>query len=145
MGNRRRRKGNVPPGGATRRRYKGENLTGHCIVCDKKIKTGTPMDAIMSWGIAWGGVMFHSDGNFGSTTYDNIDEREYVQIFVCDECMKKKAKKIWRVKTVRHPPEDAEFTTFDVEPEWLRGAPSETQRIVQEAYRNSIRRKSSKR
>lgn len=74
----------------------------------------------MSWVIAWGGVMFHSDGNFGSTTYDNVDEREYIQIFVCDECMKKKAKRIWRVKTVRHPPEDAEFTTFDVEPEWIR-------------------------
>jgi len=141
MGNRRRRKGNVLSGGATRRRrYKGENLIGHCIVCDKKIKTGTPMNSILSWSIAWGGVMFHSDGNFGSTTYDNIDEQEYIQIFVCDECMKKKAKKIWRVKTVRNMPDDAEFTTFDVEPEWLRGVPSETQ-----AYRNSIRRKSSKR
>ena len=64
----------------------------HCLVCDKEIEledTGTehttPLDA----------VACHTYGNYGSRVFDPGQRSEYLEFYACDECLKKKAERIF--------------------------------------------------
>lgn len=73
----------------------------NCFKCDKDIKTdfdgefrSPPIDAT-----AW---MTH--GNYGSTVYDPMGDfngnPEYLELYVCDECLKNNSNKVYRVYPV---------------------------------------------
>lgn len=83
-----------------------------CVICDRKIQAGAPLDHINSWIEAYDAVVFHSAGNFGSRVYDE-DGDEYLQAFICDRCVLKRASRMRRVKL---PPNDpakvADFEKF---------------------------------
>jgi len=90
-------------------------MTVRCVVCDGKISAAPPLDHVNSWNIAYDGVVFHSAGNFGSRVYDE-DGDEYLQAFICDKCVIKKASKMRRVKLPpREPSKVAEFEQFKPE------------------------------
>jgi hypothetical protein len=70
-----------------------------CFCCDCDIETeinGNPM--VIS--AVYGGLFFRSTGNYGSTVFDPIPSHhpnigkgtEFLQIIICDECIKRKAK-----------------------------------------------------
>jgi len=50
-----------------------------------------------SIGIAYDATIWRSYGNFGSTIFDPLDN-EYLQVYVCDECLKKKQKLVQKYR-----------------------------------------------
>ena len=60
----------------------------NCFCCNKKIKSvdinieDPPYDA----------VCFSSNGNYGSSIFDPYEENAEIEIYICDTCLKKKAK-----------------------------------------------------
>jgi len=60
----------------------------NCFCCNKKLKglytniEDPPYDA----------VSFSSDGKYGSSIFDPYEENARIEIYICDECLKKKAK-----------------------------------------------------
>jgi hypothetical protein len=60
-----------------------KNMKRQCFCCEKTIKTehDSPLHAT-----AW-----ETNGSYGSHIFDPIRE-EYIEIYVCDDCLRKKAK-----------------------------------------------------
>jgi len=49
------------------------------------------------------GLIFRSTGNYGSTVFDPmpIGVEEILQVIICDDCMKRKAKRVIRLHNIR--------------------------------------------
>jgi len=88
------------------------SLEIQCLVCGKRLYTSAPYTKENCWGTCYDGIIFHSVGNFGSTVYDE-DGGEYIEAVVCDECVKKRAKRIRRVFAPYERPKAAEYEEFD--------------------------------
>jgi len=63
-----------------------------CIVCDKEKKLLGP-DTETSLHPCISGTMFEARGNYGSTIWD-MEGRKYLQIVICDDCLKAKADQV---------------------------------------------------
>lgn len=61
----------------------------------------------------YGGLRFRSTGNYGSTVYDPMGEnRQFLEIVVCDACVVKKKEKVRRVHHI-HTSTTAKMEQFD--------------------------------
>lgn len=81
-----------------------------CISCDKELKRdwdGTDIDSPTS-----GGIYLTSHGNYGSVVFDPVFESDYLEMYICDECLVKKAKNIYSVRVTKVKPK-REITTLD--------------------------------
>lgn len=73
--------------------------TTKCVVCDQELKMHEEKsrpEKLEHWGMLSGGIICRSRGNYGSTLYDPMDVDEYIEFYLCDECIKSNAKKIRR-------------------------------------------------
>jgi hypothetical protein len=62
-----------------------------------------------------GGVAFASSGNYGSTVFDEADG-SFIRIYLCDDCLKKAAKKDMVILGSReYVPPKFSYEKFDVE------------------------------
>lgn len=65
-----------------------------CFCCEKKIKIehGSPKN-----GTAW-----ETNGNYNSCLFDPMGD-EYIEIYICDDCLRKKAKFAYyfKLKTIK--------------------------------------------
>lgn len=75
-----------------------------CISCDKTLEKDphgsdfTGQDVIPS---IYGAVIFRGTGNYGSTVYDPMDGGHFLEVYLCDECILKKAEKIFHITSER--------------------------------------------
>ena len=57
-----------------------------CFKCEKEIESAVIDDD--PWEFACNAVVFRDTGNFGSALYDSYVNSTYVEIIVCDDCLK---------------------------------------------------------
>lgn len=58
-----------------------------CVACGKKLEHAMP-EPLTDDNQPYPGTTFHSYGHYGSTVFDPMDGT-YLEINVCDECLKK--------------------------------------------------------
>ena len=58
-----------------------------CIVCDKQLKNVFP-DVVNQPSC---GTAFTTVGHYGSTVFDSMGDRTFLELNVCDECLKRLA------------------------------------------------------
>ncbi len=70
------------------------NFVRVCMLCEKELETAIngplPSDAHDIISPIDGATIWETRGNFGSS-YDPIGKSEFLVIFVCDDCLNKKA------------------------------------------------------
>jgi hypothetical protein len=73
-----------------------------CLVCDKELLADNCGDLSDSCKVSAppdDAIYFESRGNWGSTIFDMGEfNRDRLEIYVCDECLKKKARQIHYLK-----------------------------------------------
>lgn len=81
-----------------------------CFCCDEKIRSegsdfiNPPINA----------THWTTSGNFGSNVFDSFTESEKLEMYICDNCLLKKAKSVYYFKPVRISKIE-EIKTFDKE------------------------------
>lgn len=75
-----------------------EMTKGFCICCEKELELECREHKPDLWYIAHESLIFRASGNYGSTQYDPLSGYEYLEMFLCDECLKKKGHLVTRVK-----------------------------------------------
>lgn len=75
--------------------------TQRCVCCGAKITLDQVEKKLKmdSWHVAYGGIICRSRGNFGSTIFDPMTSDEFLEFYLCDKCVKRKARQITRVVT----------------------------------------------
>ncbi len=79
-----------------------------CFCCDKVLETECHIDSNpMVLSPLYDGVWFRAPGNFGSTVFDPIPDKlrgedPFLQILICDDCLKKKSDEVSYVHNIRH-------------------------------------------
>ena len=83
-------------------------------MCCNKIVEGDVDENPLVISPVYNGLIFRSTGNFGSTVFDPmpIGVEEILQVVICDDCMKKKAKRVTRLHNIRREA-TAEAEPFD--------------------------------
>ncbi len=73
-----------------------------CICCDKIVKAEVPEDITSVYPV-YGGLIFRSIGNFGSTVFDPMvtKREEILQVIICDDCVKSRARKVSWIRDIR--------------------------------------------
>lgn len=65
-----------------------------CFKCNQKVEADKFNSKFPdSIGIVYGATFWRSCGNYGSTIYDPMSGTEYLEIIICDECLKGAAQK----------------------------------------------------
>lgn len=63
-----------------------------CIICGADLKPAVadhdPSDPA---NLPWGGTVFMTYGSFGSTVFDSLGDREWLELNICDACLVAKA------------------------------------------------------
>ncbi len=82
-----------------------------CIVCDKELKSvgGEGNQPIH-------GLAFVTSGHYGSGVYDPMDNTQWLEINVCDECVENASQKhqVLLGKTIVQPIVNPEYTDWTV-------------------------------
>lgn len=85
----------------------------NCICCDCELNA-EPTDNPLLITPVYDGLIFRATGNFGSTIFDPMPRgvEEILQVVICDDCMKKKAKRVTRLRNIKREmtAERGEFT-----------------------------------
>lgn len=82
-------------------------MTVQCFICEKVLKRvleGRDSESVQPYD----GLMFHSNGNYGSSLYDPAFSAisggaPKLVIVICDECMKERQARGFLQKEERHP------------------------------------------
>ena len=65
-----------------------------CIVCEEDVNLEE------KFNLLYDATRWTSTGNFGSMVYDPVSEHEYLEVYICDKCLKKKQKLAKEVRFV---------------------------------------------
>lgn len=88
----------------------------YCFSCNKELQVRRNEDGLAIELVHGFGLFFISHGNYGSRIYDpNLIPGkllEFIKIIICDECVKKKANLVDRVK-IQHQRDRHVVTKFD--------------------------------
>ena len=84
-----------------------------CFVCGENIECEMHEDEGIQEGWPYGGLWFRARGNFGSTIFDPMMNHEYLEVLICDECVKAKAKSIRHIYSIIEPRPIVKSRTFD--------------------------------
>ncbi len=69
----------------------------HCICCEKPLEHCGPEGEDSLSNPPNDATYWQTSGNFGSTVFDSMGE-EILETYICDECLKKKAKYVYRFR-----------------------------------------------
>ena len=73
-----------------------------CMCCNRIVQGDVDENPLVISSV-YSGLVFRSTGNFGSTIFDPIGETEEIlQVVICDDCMKKKARRVTRLHNIKH-------------------------------------------
>lgn len=74
----------------------------NCMCCTIPLEVEEPCDPMDIYPI-YGGLIFRSIGNFGSTIFDPMPtgRREMLQVVICDQCIKEKIKWVTRIYNIK--------------------------------------------
>lgn len=81
-----------------------------CVICEKELEDEEEElseeqkvwgKSLLCWSPLYDGVIFKSLGNYGSVEYDPVEEREYLEIAICDKCLVEKGHLINRLEETR--------------------------------------------
>lgn len=74
-----------------------------CICCDKLLDTEFFQDDLFVLSPVYDGLIFRASGNYGSTVFDPmpIGQEEYLQVIICDDCIRRKAKRVTRIHDIK--------------------------------------------
>lgn len=80
----------------------GKTKVNHvnCLICDCELEF-KPSENPMVINSLDGGLWFMASGNYGSTLFDPINEEKYLQIAICDKCVKKNQDKVSHIFNIR--------------------------------------------
>jgi len=74
----------------------------NCFCCNRIVDSEMPENPMVI-GIAYRALLFRATGNYGSSVFDPPHEcPEILQIVICDDCLKKKAKRVTRLYNIEH-------------------------------------------
>ena len=71
-----------------------------CICCDKKLDAELSDNPVVISPV-YGGIIFRSTGNYGSSIFDPITEEEILQIVICDDCIRNKIKRVIHIYDIQ--------------------------------------------
>ncbi len=71
----------------------------HCFCCDRVMETESTDNPIIIHPV-YDGLIFRATGNFGSTIFDPITEEEILQVIICDDCVKRNAKRVTHIYNI---------------------------------------------
>lgn len=79
-----------------------EYIRMNCICCNKIVEVYVNENPL-AISPAYYGLIFRSTGNFGSKVLDStpVGGGEILQVVICDDCMKKKAKRVTRIYNIK--------------------------------------------
>jgi len=79
-----------------------EYVRFNCMCCNKIVEGDVDENPLVISPV-YNGLVFRATGNFGSTVFDPIPigVEEILQVVVCDDCMKKKAKRVTRLYNIK--------------------------------------------
>jgi hypothetical protein len=71
-----------------------------CICCNKTLEHDScEIHQYTNNGCLYGGLICHVSGNYGSSVFDPIDNDNYLELYICDDCITIHAQKIKHVTT----------------------------------------------
>jgi hypothetical protein len=73
----------------------------NCLLCGQKLEGELGLDKFGEVITPlYGGVVWRTTGNYGSAVYDVMpsDGAEFIEAYICDLCMQKKAHLMYRVR-----------------------------------------------
>ncbi len=89
----------------------------NCICCDKVLQVDENSDTnpIVVPSV-YGGLVFRSSGNYGSTIFDPFPSRQeqMLQVIICDECIKDEVEWVTRIYNI-HRNVIADAEPFDID------------------------------
>ena len=73
-----------------------------CICCGG-VLGAEPSDDPLTISPVYNGLIFRSNGNFGSTVFDPmpIGVEDILEVIICDDCVKARAKRVRRIYNIR--------------------------------------------
>lgn len=73
-----------------------------CICCGS-VLGAEPTDDPLTISPVYGGLIFRSSGNFGSTIFDPmpIGIEDMLEVIICDKCIKKNTKRVIRIYNIQ--------------------------------------------
>lgn len=82
--------------------YAIHHLRYNCMCCNRIVEGDVSENPIVISPI-YDGLIFRTQGNFGSRVFDPmpIDVEEILQVVICDECLKKKAKRVTHIRKIK--------------------------------------------
>lgn len=80
-----------------------------CICCGDWLIAEFVDDDPLTISPIYDGLIFRASGNFGSRIFDPISIEEYLQVIICDDCIKRNVKRVTRIHNIER------VTTSDVE------------------------------
>lgn len=83
-----------------------------CVCCGKWLSADFIDDDPLTITPVYDGLIFRATGNFGSTIFDPmpIGVEEILQVVICDDCIKKNARRVTRIYNIK------KVMSCDVEP-----------------------------
>ena len=74
----------------------------NCMCCNRIVEGDVNENPLIISPV-YNGLIFRATGNFGSTVFDPmpIGVEEILQVVICDDCMKKKAKRVTRIHNIQ--------------------------------------------
>lgn len=73
-----------------------------CFCCNARLEVEIGDTDPLDMAPVYDGLIFRSAGNFGSTVFDPmpIGVEEYLQVIICDDCIKTKIKRVTRIHNI---------------------------------------------
>ncbi|RLC89137.1 MAG: hypothetical protein DRJ03_00865 [Chloroflexi bacterium] len=75
-----------------------------CICCGNWLSVESLGDDPLTLSPVYDGLIFRASGNYGSTIFDPmpIGQEEYLQVIICDDCVKRNLKRVTRIYNIKH-------------------------------------------
>lgn len=72
-----------------------------CVICGKKLEPAFPISPDTQPS---NGLTFIARGNYGSTVYDPVGSHEFLELTICDDCLRERKNRIFLVHTIPQTP-----------------------------------------
>lgn len=71
-----------------------------CFCCGRTLEAEPVENEPLTISPIYDGLIFRASGNFGSRIFDPISIEEYLQVIICDDCIKRNVKRVTRIHNI---------------------------------------------
>jgi len=96
----------------------GTLMTKKCIICKKTLegeKGILDKNKFNYWDVLYDGVTFKAAGNYGTTVFDPLHDESYLELYLCDECIKGNDEDMFRIERGQEGQEGTRMILHDHE------------------------------